>query len=56
MSEAEYLCDRIYLVHEGHIADHGKLSELLERSGCRNLTDAFFYHLQQAPVVPSPQT
>jgi sodium transport system ATP-binding protein len=45
MSEAEYLCDRIYLVHEGRIADHGTLPELLTRSGCSNLTDAFFHHL-----------
>jgi sodium transport system ATP-binding protein len=45
MSEAEYLCDRIYLVHEGRIADHGTLAELLARSGCDNLTDTFFHHL-----------
>jgi sodium transport system ATP-binding protein len=51
MSEAEYLCDRIYLVHGGRIADHGTLPELLERSGCRNLTDAFFHHLRQTPPV-----
>ena len=45
MSEAEYLCDRIYLMHEGRIADHGTLAELLARSGCDNLTDTFFHHL-----------
>ncbi|MEW5974594.1 MAG: ABC transporter ATP-binding protein [Acidobacteriota bacterium] len=44
MGEAEYLCDRIYLIHEGRIVDHGALQELLERSGCRNLTDAFLSH------------
>ena len=55
MSEAEYLCDRIYLMHDGAIADHGTLPELLERSQSRNLTDAFFYHLRQprrAAAVP----
>jgi sodium transport system ATP-binding protein len=41
MSEAEYLCDRIVLLHEGRIIDEGTLGALLERSGSRNLTDAF---------------
>jgi len=54
MSEAEYLCDRIYLVHEGRIADHGTLPELLARSGCGNLTDTFFHHLSAAPSPASP--
>jgi sodium transport system ATP-binding protein len=48
MSEAEYLCDRIYLLHEGRIVDHGTLEEILDRSGCRNLTDAFLHHAQPA--------
>ncbi|HSP90877.1 MAG TPA: ABC transporter ATP-binding protein [Vicinamibacterales bacterium] len=41
MSEAEYLCDRILLLHRGRIIDEGVLDDLLARSGCRNLTDAF---------------
>ncbi|MFO7693402.1 MAG: ABC transporter ATP-binding protein [Vicinamibacterales bacterium] len=41
MSEAEYLCDRILLLHRGRIIDEGPLDDLLARSGCRNLTDAF---------------
>ena len=45
MSEVEYLCDRIYLVHGGRLVEQGRLPEILERSGCSNLTDAF---LQQA--------
>ena len=44
MSEAEYLCDRIYLLHQSRIVDHGTLPELLERSGQANLTDAFLHH------------
>ena len=44
MSEAEYLCDRIALVHAGRIIDQGPLSELLDRSGQQNLTDAFLHH------------
>ena len=41
MSEAEYLCDRILLLHEGRLVDQGTVDELLQRSGCANLTDAF---------------
>jgi sodium transport system ATP-binding protein len=44
MSEAEYLCDRIYLLHEGRVADHGLLAEILARADCSNLTDAFLHH------------
>lgn len=45
MSEAEYLCDRIVLLHEGRIVDEGALSELVERAGARNLTDAFLKNI-----------
>jgi len=41
MGEAEYLCDRIVLIHRGQAVDTGTLPELLARSGCTNLTDAF---------------
>lgn len=41
MSEAEYLCDRIVLLHEGKVVDQRSLPELLERSGCANLTGTF---------------
>jgi sodium transport system ATP-binding protein len=51
MSEAEYLCDRIALVHAGRIIDEGTLPELLDRSGQQNLTDAFLHHVS----LPSPQ-
>jgi sodium transport system ATP-binding protein len=47
MSEAEYLCDRIMLLHEGRIIDEGALPELLERAGKANLTDAFLHHVEQ---------
>jgi sodium transport system ATP-binding protein len=45
MSEAEYLCDRIALVHAGRIIDEGTLPDLLARSGRQNLTDAFLHHV-----------
>lgn len=48
MGEAEYLCDRIALLHEGAIVDEGTLPQLLERSGSANLTDAFLKHIGAA--------
>jgi sodium transport system ATP-binding protein len=43
MGEAEYLCDRIALLHNGRMVDEGTLPELLKGSGCANLTDAFLH-------------
>jgi sodium transport system ATP-binding protein len=51
MGEAERLCDRIYLVHEGRIADSGTLTEILTRSGCDNLTDAFLRHVRPSALA-----
>jgi sodium transport system ATP-binding protein len=45
MSEAEYLCDRIALVHAGRVIDEGPLPDLLARSNQKNLTDAFLHHV-----------
>jgi sodium transport system ATP-binding protein len=45
MSEAEYLCDRIALMHAGRLVDEGPLSDLLIRSNQKNLTDAFLHHV-----------
>jgi sodium transport system ATP-binding protein len=44
MGEAEYLCDRIALIHRGRIVDGGTLDALLRRSGQTNLTDAFLHY------------
>lgn len=41
MTEAESLCDRIALMHEGRIFAEGTLGELLERTGARDLQAAF---------------
>lgn len=41
MSEAEYLCDRISLIHGGRVIDAGTNEELLERNAAANLTEAF---------------
>jgi sodium transport system ATP-binding protein len=45
MSEAEYLCDRIALMHAGRIIDEGPLVDLLDRANQKNLTDAFLHHV-----------
>jgi len=54
MSEAEWLCDRIYLIHEGRFADQGTVPELLARTGCANLTDAFLHHARKPLPATGP--
>ena len=49
MSEAEYLCDRVAFLHEGHIVDEGPVPDLLARTGTANLTDAFLAHIERPP-------
>lgn len=41
MGEAEYLCDRIVLIHEGRKAADGTPAAILAATGRANLTDAF---------------
>jgi sodium transport system ATP-binding protein len=41
MGEAEYLCDRIVMIHQGRKAEEGTQEEIIGRSGTGNLTDAF---------------
>lgn len=41
MSEAEFLCDRIDLIHGGTIIDSGTATELVSKTGAANLTAAF---------------
>jgi sodium transport system ATP-binding protein len=53
MGEAEYLCDRIYLLHQGRIVDSGPLADLLARSGQANLTDAFLHHAGRSSGAPA---
>ncbi len=52
MGEAEYLCDRIVLIHQGRVVDAGPLADLLVRSGQRNLTDAFLHYA--GATAPEP--
>ncbi|MGH9722498.1 MAG: ABC transporter ATP-binding protein [Bryobacteraceae bacterium] len=41
MEEAEYLCDRIAVIHEGHITASGTMQELREQTGKRRLREIF---------------
>lgn len=42
MSEAEKLCDHIAIIIDGRLSACGTLQELLERTGTKDLEDAFF--------------
>lgn len=42
MSEAEKICDRIGIVINGQKVVDGTLNEILTKTGCRDLEDAFF--------------
>jgi sodium transport system ATP-binding protein len=41
MSEAEYLCDRIYVINQGRIHAHGTIDELRSKTDGDNLTEIF---------------
>jgi sodium transport system ATP-binding protein len=41
MQEVAALCDRIVIIAKGKIAANGTAEELLQKSGCDSLEDAF---------------
>jgi sodium transport system ATP-binding protein len=41
MQEVAALCDRIVIIAKGEVAADGTADELLQRSGCDSLEDAF---------------
>jgi sodium transport system ATP-binding protein len=41
MQEVAALCDRIVIIARGEVAANGTRDELLQRSGCDSLEDAF---------------
>jgi sodium transport system ATP-binding protein len=53
MGEAEYLCDRIVLIHQGRVVDAGPLPDLLVRSGQANLTDTFLHYAGAGAAAPT---
>ena len=42
MREAEKLCDRVPIIHRGHVLAEGTLEELRERYHERDLEELFF--------------
>ncbi len=48
MGEAEYLCDRVLLLHEGRIIDQGTVAELCARAGARTLAEVFLRRMDEA--------
>lgn len=41
MTEAEFLCDRVILLHQGRVMDAGPIPDVCDRAGARSLADAF---------------
>jgi sodium transport system ATP-binding protein len=41
LGDAEALCDRVVLLHQGKVIDDGTVADIVGRSGARTLTDAF---------------
>ena len=50
MEEAEYLCDRIGVVHEGQLTALGTMDELRKRTGKHRLREVFLDLLNLTPV------
>ncbi len=55
MREVERLCDRVAIIHRGHILSEGTLPELSERHGQADFEELFF-QLIQHNAVPSTST
>jgi ABC-2 type transport system ATP-binding protein/sodium transport system ATP-binding protein len=51
LDEAERLCDRFGLLHQGRLRLEGTLAELREATGCQTLVDMFRSFFQPAAVV-----
>jgi sodium transport system ATP-binding protein len=51
LSEAERLCDRVGILHQGQLLCSGKHDELLERFGQKSLEDLFFHLVFQGSEV-----
>ena len=42
MEEAENICDKVLLIHEGKVVDYGTPNEIIKKTNTTNLRDAFF--------------
>lgn len=48
LGDAETLCDRVVLLHQGKVLDEGTVADVIGRSGTRTLTDAFLSRIGAA--------
>jgi sodium transport system ATP-binding protein len=48
LGDAETLCDRVVLLHQGRVLDDGPVSDVIARAGARTLTDAFLFRIGAA--------
>ena len=48
LGDAEALCDRVVLLHQGQVLDEGTVKDVIARAGARTLTDAFLARLGDA--------
>ena len=51
MEEAEYLCDRIIMIHQGRIISEGTPAELKYKTGKENLRDVFEQLIEEEGIV-----
>jgi sodium transport system ATP-binding protein len=49
LDEAQRLCDRFGLIHQGQLVREGTLAQLQQETGCKNLADMF---IALAPIPP----
>jgi ABC-2 type transport system ATP-binding protein/sodium transport system ATP-binding protein len=52
LDEAERLCDRFGLLHQGRLVIEGTLAELKDATGCTGLTEMFLKLSQVGPLLP----
>jgi sodium transport system ATP-binding protein len=52
LDEAERLCDRFGLLHQGRLLHEGTLAQLQQTTGCRSLVDMFTRLLRSDPMGP----
>ena len=48
LGDAETICDRVVLLHQGRVLDAGTVQDVIARSGTRTLTDAFLSRIGAA--------
>jgi ABC-type Na+ transport system ATPase subunit NatA len=56
LDEAERLCDRLGLLHQGRMVIEGTLPDLRQQTGCRDLVEMFLKLSQTGPALPQLPT